>query len=75
MTQIEAAVGLNVFYTFMSYFLCFNIWQCAFGNHSHREARKSKYVKFYLTKIAKYQKDAAGFIEFLNGMVKYEKKL
>ena len=31
-------------------------------------------MKFYLTKIAKYQKDAAGFIEFLNSMVKYEKK-
>ena len=39
------------------------------------EARNSQFMKIYLTKIAKYQKDAAGFIEFLNGMVKYEKKL
>ena len=38
------------------------------------EARKSQFMKIYLTKIPKYQKDAAGFIEFLNNMVKYEKK-
>ena len=39
------------------------------------EARNSHFMKSYLTKIAKYQKDAAGFIEFLNIMVKFEKKL
>ena len=39
------------------------------------EARNSQFMKIYLTKIAKYQKDAAGSIKFLNGMVKYEKKL
>ena len=39
------------------------------------EARKSHFIKIYLAKIVKYQKDAAGFIEFLNSMVKYEKKL
>ena len=39
------------------------------------EARTSQFMKIYLTKIAEYPKDAAGFIEFLNGKVKYEKKL
>ena len=34
-----------------------------------------EFMKIYLAKMAKYQKDAAGFIEFLNSMVKYEKKL
>ena len=38
-------------------------------------ARKSQFMKNYLTKITKNSKDAAGFIEFVNGMVKYEKKL
>ena len=39
------------------------------------EARNSQFEKIYLTKMAKYQKDAAGFIEFVNSRVKYEKKL
>ena len=39
------------------------------------EARNLQSMKIYFAKMAKYQKDAAGFIEFLNSMVKYEKKL
>ena len=32
-------------------------------------------MKIYLAKMAKYQKDAAGFIEFSNSGAKYEKNL
>ena len=75
LTQKVAGVELYVFYTFLSYCLCLKIMQCAFGNHSLWEARKSKYMKIYLMKNGQIKKVAAGFVEFLNVISKYEKKL
>ena len=64
---------ISILYFFVMYVMLYYQVICLWKTLSHG-GRNLKIYEIYLAKMAKYQKDAAGFIEFSNSGAKYEKK-